>query len=102
MGVGIGDGVGRGFLLCFRLCLAYLSIIGVAPSPWAGWLCGSRCSLSSQGVWGRGGGLPSLFTFMFHIFVHYFNIHLPLGWLSGSRSLNSEGRVLSHMFSIKF
>ena len=41
-----------------------------------------------------GGGGPSVYSFMYDVFGLYLACGLPLGWLSGSRSLGSQGETL--------
>ena len=65
-----GEGGGP-FLLCFRLFLTFLSIVWVPPCPWAGSLALARRAPR--------GGLPSLFSFMSDLFVHYVRRYLPMG-----------------------
>ena len=103
------------FVYAWPICLSFGSVLPM------GWLSGSRSlssrkeghsfavfvyflrmcpSVGSQlapglALWlslsERPGGILSLFSLMFDLFVHYLGRDLPLGWLSGSRSLSSQG-----------
>ena len=91
-----GDGEGPSCCV-LRLFLGYLSIFWGSPlTPGVGW-GGDGVRLLSLFSFISGmcvfvcvvGDILSLFSLMFHLFVHYLGRNLPLGLLSGSRSLSS-------------
>ena len=58
--------------------------------------------LSLAELRGKGGGLSSLFSFIYELFVHYLGRNWPPGWLPGSRSLSGQrgGRGGGHSFFV--